>query len=892
MEFHDGASQLEWSKREVMVRREQLEEGVLSLDDDRGRYNRRLNFARALEAVGGGLDEQANFVQADVVYARTMAWREALPVTFALRGLDNTLRARGSLALHSGDYLKAREYYQAALTEIEAGAAAQQADADHFDNADMSELKQADLAQSRAVALSNLGYAIHGLGDYAEAEKYYRAAFDAVAALPEGKFTSYVKSSVQTSALGNISTVVADAGRTEAALKINEQVGVLLRANSDDEGLALWMANRSGMLQLLGRTAEAKQLIEESHRLFVAQNLPGRAALTSGFQARLARESGDLAGAQTFAKQSLEFAHASRDGEAIGSATRALAAVRLEQIKVAPAGKDAVWREFDSLVAEAVAQDTRMRAAMSSVSTLNLRAQGHEERGDQTGALADYEAAIQKLEATRATTSGDDFTESKANYAVYERVVRLLLKMNRPADAFDYLSRARSKRLQDSLRLSSIQTKDVGLQTLLDKASGLEKRLGTLRTQLENETARPDAERDQKKVDNLSSLVAATQAEFFKVSGEIRAANPNFDSVLTVKPRELKKAQPSIPEGSVLIQYAPLGDKLYIFVVSRDKLKIYAPVLPSKDLLDAVRGFRTHMTAAQSRVTAGQPLVAPNDDPALKASLTGLYKMLIAPIEEELKGVTTVAFIPSGPLYYLPLHALAKETPQGLHYVIQDVRVAYLAAADVLAVVQTRDPTRMGKGMLALGDPTGARLPAARAEVTEISKIFPAGQALVGAAATKGMLQDARNLDRRVLHLATHGILNSARPDSSYIHLAGAGDLAHLTVGEVYGLDLNHVDLVTLSACQTAIGERNPDGGEISSLAQAFSAAGTPSVVASLWSVEDESTRKLMESFYKAFAAGGSKAQSLQAAQKELLANPKTSHPFYWAPFELMGDWR
>ena len=103
---------------------------------------------------------------------------------------------------------------------------------------------------------------------------------------------------------------------------------------------------------------------------------------------------------------------------------------------------------------------------------------------------------------------------------------------------------------------------------------------------------------------------------------------------------------------------------------------------------------------------------------------------------------------------------------------------------------------------------------------------------------------------------------------------------------------MDKVDLVTLSACRTALGQGKPDGSEITSLAESFSSAGTPSVLASLWSVEDESTRQLMEVFYKALAKGHGKAAALREAQLTLLNAPSTSHPYYWAPFLLLGDWR
>jgi CHAT domain-containing protein len=185
-------------------------------------------------------------------------------------------------------------------------------------------------------------------------------------------------------------------------------------------------------------------------------------------------------------------------------------------------------------------------------------------------------------------------------------------------------------------------------------------------------------------------------------------------------------------------------------------------------------------------------------------------------------------------------------------------------------------------------------LPQAQKEVQNIAKVFPTAQVLSGAQATKITLQGTDSLNRRVLHFATHGVLNATRPEKSYIQLApgAAPDDEKLTVGEVYGLDLNKVDLVTLSACQTALGERNPDGSEITSLAEAFSGAGAPSVIASLWSVADDSTAQTMVAFYEQLAGGKSKAEALQSAQLKVMRSAQYAHPYYWAPFVLMGDWR
>jgi CHAT domain-containing protein len=244
-------------------------------------------------------------------------------------------------------------------------------------------------------------------------------------------------------------------------------------------------------------------------------------------------------------------------------------------------------------------------------------------------------------------------------------------------------------------------------------------------------------------------------------------------------------------------------------------------------------------------------------------------------------------------LYYVPMHALAKAEGNGLRFLIEDKEVAYLSAADVMKAMRPRD-TASGVGMMAMGNPEGADLPFALQEVHSIAKVFNPAEVVSGKDATKSTLLATKNFDKRIWHFATHGFLNPAAPDLSFIQLADSAKAAdaQLSIGEVWGLDLSKLDLVTLSACQTALGERNPDGSEVTSLAESFSSAGAASVVASLWSVADDSTSALMAEFYKNLAAKQSKAQALQNAQRALLKDPQYQHPFFWAPFVLMGDWR
>jgi CHAT domain-containing protein len=288
-------------------------------------------------------------------------------------------------------------------------------------------------------------------------------------------------------------------------------------------------------------------------------------------------------------------------------------------------------------------------------------------------------------------------------------------------------------------------------------------------------------------------------------------------------------------------------------------------------------------------------IIAGETEGQLMENLSALYEMLITPIEAELAPVKVIAFIPNQLLFYLPMQALAKKATNGeMHYLIEDKQIVYLTGADVMDVVQPPDEEKSHQGMVAFGNPTGAGLPSAEVEVETIAKFFPETEILLGVQATKAALRTGQRLNRRVVHFATHGILDATRPSQSYILLASGETPGQerLTEGEVSELPFNKVDLVTLSACETALGDKDPDGGEITSLAEAFSSAGATSVLASLWSVGDESTKEFMIQFYTQLAAGQSKAASLQTAEIAMMKTPKFSQPIYWAPFVLMGDWR
>jgi CHAT domain-containing protein len=162
---------------------------------------------------------------------------------------------------------------------------------------------------------------------------------------------------------------------------------------------------------------------------------------------------------------------------------------------------------------------------------------------------------------------------------------------------------------------------------------------------------------------------------------------------------------------------------------------------------------------------------------------------------------------------------------------------------------------------------------------------------VIGKAATKTLFKQIAS-DYDYLHLATHSSLNRNAPSLSAIELEPDGqDDGRLELYEIAGMKL-HARLVTLSACETALGKgyfsETPAGDEFVGMTRAFLNAGGENVLASLWAVNDESTRVLMLSFYRRLVKTNA-GEALAAAQMDLRANARFRHPYYWAPFVMVG---
>jgi CHAT domain-containing protein len=259
---------------------------------------------------------------------------------------------------------------------------------------------------------------------------------------------------------------------------------------------------------------------------------------------------------------------------------------------------------------------------------------------------------------------------------------------------------------------------------------------------------------------------------------------------------------------------------------------------------------------------------------ATDAHLQILHQLLVAPLEDLLYDASALVFVPHDDLHRLPFHAVH----DGRRALLDRWPVSYAPSATAFVRCRQRPPSTATTSLV-LGVPD-RRAPAIAAEAEAVAARLPAATVLVGDAARGAALDEA--LGHRFIHIATHGAFREDNPLFSSIRLADQD----LTLLDLYRLRLD-ADLVTLSGCGT--GRHAVVGGEeLVGLTRGLLSAGARSVLVTLWDVHDASTTELMERFYDGLSTGLPRAAALREAA--LALRERRPHPFYWAPYTLVGD--
>jgi CHAT domain-containing protein/tetratricopeptide (TPR) repeat protein len=732
-------------------------------------------------------------------------------------------------------------------------------------------LQRAGDAPGAANAALDLGLARAARGDDVRA----RTAFEGALTL----FTALKDPSGQASARVQLARVDRRAGRlSEALTGCEDAVGSSL-LGGDAATLVEAQLLRGTVLRELGRTEAARaSLLAALETARSRKDVASQARLLNALGGLL-HDAGDGAAAGHYRAAEQAFV-------SIGDGRSALAvAVNAAMLDGADAG------ELRALLTRAEqVGDRRIQAVLG----LNLAALGDRSRLAELGRLVDglglgelvwrhrHLAGIAAIEAGR-TKEGAKLLEQAVDEL--ERRRRSLDEgdersfVTRHADVYDALIDA----LLDAGDAPRALVYAQRLQ-LLDSPAPSDPRLAELVAEEAHLANEAGSARDPEQQAAIAARLADLRVRFAATVDTLRSTYEDFDRLVRVDPEDLEAVQAGLPAGVTVLQPLLFPDRIALLVFSRDRLEAREVPVDGAAVEKQILKLSRSLQAAHVR------------DPAwTTAQADALGALFVAPVADLLDGTRTLVVSATGPLRELPFALLRHDG----RWLIEDRSVVGVTHVGSLAGRST--PFRMdGSRVLLVGDPDGT-LPGAMQEVDRLRSRLPAARSLVGAEGTREAFV-ASAAGAQVVHLATHGVIDRDHPDRSYLVLHGQGEVGRLSYREIPGLApaLTDCRLVVLSACQSGLAvdartSTDADGGiviSINGLAAQFRRAGVETLVASLWRVDDAATLALMTGFYDELVSGSDVAEALRRAQLRLLAEPSTSHPWYWSGFVVVGDWR
>lgn len=374
----------------------------------------------------------------------------------------------------------------------------------------------------------------------------------------------------------------------------------------------------------------------------------------------------------------------------------------------------------------------------------------------------------------------------------------------------------------------------------------------------------------------------------------------------------LKQVQNDLDEKTALIEFFVGTDNIYIFSIYTDT--VWVTTVPmDNQFITSIRGLRTALTDIKmlsKELKSSYLLLAKNG--------REIYQKFLEPALKK-EGVERLVLIPDGMLNYVPFDVLLTEKPnyesfnfKALPYLIKKQMISYHYSSTLKLF--SRSSVKTNGKMLAMASSynkeqfinvkgLSAReyrirtsvddLPGAKREVEYLSETF-AGEFLYGENSNEAAFKSfSENNPYSVIHLAMHGIVDSKQPEYSSLVFTHSGTKKEDDLLHAYELNLLEIntDLVVLSACETGFGKYERGEGVVS-LGRGFMYSGAPSLVMTLWPINDKATSILISAFYNELAMGHGKDEAMRNAKMTYLNEAKniTAHPFFWASFINLGD--
>jgi len=737
--------------------------------------------------------------------------------------------------------------------------------------------------RGEARTLHNLGVLLVNLGEFGEAlETYSRALVT---------FRESGDRLWEAALLHNLGVAYYGLGDFERALANLEPALSIRREAGDKKGEAATEVQIGQVQVRLGDNARARELGQRAAGVASAASDRRGEMLARLLLGEVGIATGEPATALSELNRSLELARVLENRLSEVSILQLMGQAHLDLNQPESAHE---------VLTRAVDLGRSIRTPARIVRPLTILARAERRLGRPAEARLRIEEALQVIETLRATETDPDLRASflASQRAAFELEIDLLMESGHSQAALEVSERARARSLLDLLQEAGADIREGVDPELRERERVLLMRLNAKANRQADLMTRPAAEARQLAVEREIRSVVDELAE---VDAEIRRRSPRYAALTRPPLATSKEIQSLLDSETLLLEYALGEQRSFLWVVDRDSVTGYE--LPSRDRIESVA----------REVHSRLGVLAPGDDHIDQAAAS-LSRMVLGPVAGRL-GERRLIVVADGELQYIPFGTLpipgAADPLLSRHEIVNAPSASIVALQRKLA---RREPAPRIAAVLAdpvfdPGDPRvtslrsvpGAgpflRLPWTRREAEAIIKVVPAGQSFL-ALDFRASRETALSLELsryRIVHFATHGLIDSRTPALSGLMLSRVGEQGKPVEGflglrDVYNLRLG-ADLVVLSGCETALGKEVRGEGLVG-LTQGFLYTGARQVVASLWRVEDRATAELMTRFYQGLLVEGrAPAAALRQAQLAIRQEKRWRSPYYWSGFVLQGDW-
>jgi CHAT domain-containing protein/tetratricopeptide (TPR) repeat protein len=771
-----------------------------------------------------------------------------------------------------------------------------------------------------ASALNNIGVAFRVMGEPQQSLAYYKQAFSLQQAIGAPREKAIM--------LTNIGALYYRLGDPQQALDYYDQALPLRRDAGDRAGYAITLNAIAAAHLSLEEPQRALEYLKQALALVKSELSRPEEAQTLTILGAASSALGNYQQALGYLDEALTLWRATGERQGESSALIRIGRIYREQRERKLALK---YFEEALQLARAIGEPGSEAVALADIARVER------DLGNLDKAQNQIESALDLIETLRARIKAEDlrltFLASKhSNYEFYIDLLMQLHELHPSAGyavlAFEANERARGRNLLETLNAARVDIRQGVDPSLLAHQRTLQQQINAkerLRMQLIG-GKQPDRLTAAEK--ELRSLLA----EYQQTQAEILIRSPRYAALTNPIPLKLEEIQRrSLDKNTLLLEYALGEERSFVWAVTPTSLRAYT--LPRRAEIEAVakRAYERLTRSNQREYMVSAEI-----------SSTELSRMILGPVAAEL-GQKRLAIVGDGVLQYAPFGALPTPAFGGAALksrpLIVDHEIINLPSASVMATIrrelagkplpartvavfsdpvfQPNDPrvkrrktmrdearviepsteSALSRSAKETGLTGFERLIYTRKEAESIVALVPQEQHLnaIDFAANRGTVMNADLDQYRIIHFATHGLLNSQRPELSGIVLSLVDEEGRFQEGflrshEIYNLRLN-AQLIVLSACSTALGKEIKGEG-LAGLTRAFIYAGTPRVIASLWNIRDEATAELMKRFYQNLLTGkSSPAAALRETQISMSREPRWSAPYYWAGFVLQGEW-